>query len=324
MKEDLFRVEQRISKGQSVRLEAVALLAGLPENIPLFHTQRGLRHPMGLYNASVGLVAERLLRVTDIISRPSEVLEFLNAKNNVWADDLAERADALLDALMEHMDDCGNVLKCFVRCRLGGVPAFKKYKKDVAEYRNHIGRIVNYLKHGQGRIRVCVMYSGGSYIPGYYIEGVDHLGALGPHPEIHSDGVTAFSFMRDLRFHVVSMFRVSVELAMAVQAIAKCGDLSRKPYKNTADRMDALTQAIVTLADYPRQVFPDEVANPWPSISKEDGADGTTRIVIEYPSTSERPSRLPGPTYIVTNCRGDGVSRTFRLPYLNANKLGQI
>src|SRR5262245_18275161 len=101
---------------------------------------------------------------------------------------------------MEHMDDCANILKVFY-------PPSTRISTDKTlfgsglskGYRIHIGKLVNHLKHNQGRLRSIIFFNNTDVFPGYFVEGVNAQGALGPADHIHEGGNTAFSFARDLR-----------------------------------------------------------------------------------------------------------------------------
>ncbi len=201
----------------------------------------------------------------------------------------------MLDALMEHMDDCNNVLLAFVppEVKLSRRREFKAYQSDIAEYRKHIGLVVNYIKHQQGRIRPCIAWHERTYLPGYYVEGPDREGVLGPSECIHTNGNTAFSFMRDVRYHLVGIYSVSASLSKAIRDLAGCsGDFShQKPRQGK----DGLTTAVLRVAKYPPVVFEDEVDKPWPHLSVNERDDSLT-VETQYPATKDQPSAIGRPT----------------------------
>lgn len=117
---------------------------------------------------------------------------------------MIERYDTFLDALMEHTEDCENVLRCFFEneSQYKISTHVRNYLGATRKYRKHIGLVVNRIKHNQGRVRLVFLAPDAVLIPGYYVEGLDSNGAVGPSIWIHKDGATAFSFHRDLRYHI--------------------------------------------------------------------------------------------------------------------------
>ena len=127
-------------------------------------------------------------------------------------------------------------------------------------YRRHVGQIVNKIKHDHARLRF-ILYSGNSiYFPGYFLEGIDSEGVLGPDQNVHHKGGTAFSFARDLRLHFVEVYAVSRFLSKAIKGIAMPVDTI------PADAACAWAEEIAThLGNLSKIYYPDEIRkfNPW-------------------------------------------------------------
>lgn len=303
----------------SFELPAASVLATLPDSTPLHHSLHRLRHPLGVYNIAVAATARRLSRVLESLaaewsSDPKQPSH--------WDEAVIEAYDAFLDALMELMDDCDNVLLCFFpdkRAR-NKQAAVKRYRKRVNGYRDHIGLLVNHIKHNQGRVRLISIVPDPDRdlapVHGYFAEAVVD-GVLGPHPGIH-DGNTAFSFNRDLRFHAVNVLVVSAALADAVQELAT-GAFSLPKAPKDLGRNDRLLDVLLRVAGLPRTVFPDEVTKPWPSL-RTGAVERGEVLVAEFPGTDERPERVGG--LVTTRTTGDGTSRSFRMPYMGRPSAG--
>jgi hypothetical protein len=272
-----------IGHNESLRTEATHVLENLDDSSELHYEFRSRRHPLAIYNTSLQFVSSRLLKVLDSLEDKDGISCFLNKQPTTWWEALAESTDAMLDALMEHMDDCNSVLQAFVppEVNLSRRREFKAYQRDVGEYRKHIGLIVNYIKHQQGRIRPCVAWYERTYLPGYYIEGPDSKGVLGPVECIHTNGNTAFSFLRDVRYHLVGIYAVSACLSKAIRDLAGwSGDFTQqKPHQGK----DGLTRAVLRVAKYPSTVFEDEVNKPWPHLGVNAREDSLS-VKIQYPA----------------------------------------
>jgi hypothetical protein len=256
-------------------------------------------------------VAKRILNVLEVLSRTQQEASFLNNKNLSWEVPLLEATDHMLDALMEHLDDCGGIIRSFFPSSED--KRFKKilaeYKKSVEPYRKHIGCIVNYIKHNQGRLRsVCFSWSGGSSI-GYFVEGPISGGGLGPVAEIHPTENTAFSFHRNIPFHICNVFAVGARLAAALHSVNKCIVVADIPVEAEAQKTD-WAKALTLASDLPRMYFPDEINKSIPFVQVKE-----KRTVIEYPSSKAKVHGPPPGSRIGVSYHGDGVTSTFKMPY---------
>jgi hypothetical protein len=218
-----------------------------------------------------------------------------------------EAYDGLLDSLVEHLEDNMRVLLCFFPSLADRAanPAVRRYQATVEVYRDSVGRIVNLIKHSQGRLRFVMGESDGDRALGYYVEGVVSPGVIGPSPIVHSNGRASFSFNRDLRFHLASVVGVSQALAQAVQQI--------HPDTFAGDGRDtgpgALLNPVRLVSRLPVIVFPTEGTLPWPYV----GLDGAGRGVIEFPSTQGGPMALRRPVTVSASFPSDGVTRSYKV-----------
>lgn len=185
----------------------------------LFHNKDyGLRHPLAIYNVSISSVLwrhEMLINCLEDIHR---------LKNNPLSDkvvvaNLIAATDHYLDAVMEHIDDCVNVIKClFPKNRKSErTKECQSFLRGIRSFRDNVAKQVNLIKHNQSRIRLIAFYSDTYVIPGYFIEGVLPNGTIGPHPEIHECSNTAFSYSRVLRLFMCGLFYTSRYLAQVLQ-----------------------------------------------------------------------------------------------------------
>src|SRR5579862_1803056 len=261
----LMLMQYTLKVDDAVCPEAVFALAALSDSIPLFHDKHGSRHPVAIYNTSLSSVGRRLLRMVEHLSDRKGMLSHLATNSPQWSTELIERHDALLDALMEHTEDCDNILVSFFEsaevCKKH--PLVRTYSIAIKKYRKHIGHIVNEIKHKQGRIRLVFLSESSAVCPGYFIEGLDHKGIVGPSPWIHKEGATAFSFNRDLRYHVCNVLEMSRHLATCVWALSGG---KQEVSMEAARKKDEFTRAIEQLALFPVDVFPDETTKAWPEL----------------------------------------------------------
>lgn len=285
--------------------------------LPLFNRDHGLRHPLGIYNVSVGKIEERFKKVL------RELEPFLKVENAEQIKDslvapLLDAQERLLYSLEEHFDDCYSILDCFfpttsVRKKNAQV---KLFVKRLEVYSKFVGEIVNKMKHKNARLRGTILSLGDEVVPGYFLEGVHPDGALGPDPHIHkgSGGLTAFSFFRDLRLHFVSLFATSEYLTKAIDNL---GD------KGSPDARVACAWAAdlgKALASLPGTYYPNEVnlRNPWILYNEEQ--DQRIRLTLSMGEKSPKPRTFahhPGmPSFAVRVLySGDSVTKSFKIPY---------
>ncbi len=303
------RISERFDGVDEAVPRAIRVLENL-HGAPTYQEAHGLRHPLAAYRVSLSTVAQRLLAVLNELMIPSAIGQVPTAITPPNEEHLLEATDHMLDGLMEHMDVCRSIVRCLfspddVRFR----KASSKYRQSVETYRNHIGSVDNYIKHNQGRLRLVSFTWRGGSCHGYYVEGPIGSG-VGPAEEIHGPEGTAFSFNRDVRFHVCNIFGVSDRLAAAICSADPRIDAAHSPAK-VGDSSSDLTRVLGLAAGLPAVFFPDEVKKAVPLVQIDANV-----LTIEYPSTRVRPLGPPFASKITTSVKGDGVTRAFKLPYL--------
>lgn len=294
---------------KGIALPAQVALEALPASLPLFHADYERRHPLAAYNVSISMVSARGKTVCDAVASAFPV--GAGKTNKSAAIGVLEAQDAFLDSLIEHLEDCKGVLLCF--SPKGENPhkaVIEAYERGVQPYRDHVGLLVNHIKHKQGRLCFTEMRSQRVVVPGYWLEQVKAGGEVGPHDQLHRSGHTAFSFFRDLRLHAVQVVAVSTNLARGVEAI------TLQPSNATRASQDpGILSFLQAVSALPAFVFPDEVVDPWPLVSapKHRGRH-SLRIRVECPSAGTPLSFSRGE--FSSTARGDGVTRAFQFPYL--------
>jgi hypothetical protein len=282
--------------------------------IPLYHLDYQLRHPFGIYNVSANRIMSEFEEVTNELTNTKQYDFRSNKLDPDWDKNLLLHLEKLLYALMEHIDDCENIIKCFypIGTKLAQEVNFRAYQSAINLYRTHIGKVVNHLKHNQGRLRSFGMLDNDIVHLGYFVEGLSSDGSLGPAPKIHKRGSTAFSYARDIRYHLYSLYYVSQKLTQTLEAIST-PDKNKVMYKIGDNNID-LEKILYGVINLPFVVFPDELQKDFPSVTLERH-QGQLRLTL---SSNKRPIGLHSgspPIKYVAFYMGDGVSRSFRLPY---------
>lgn len=279
------------------------------DGITTYQEVYGVRHPLAAYNTSLAHVSRRILKTLDALVAARAAPPSSDTNQRGWEEALLEATDHMLDSLMEHLDDCGDIIRSFFPNAESKQyrTVFGEYKRSVEPYRKHIGNVVNYIKHNQGRLRLINVTWPADRCFGYFVEGPDDKGALGPAPSIHKPSNTAFSYNRDIPFHLCNVFSVGARLASALRSIDK-RIVSSQP--GMASPETDLAKALRGASALPRIYFVDEIKKDVPLIRLH--GDG---LAIEYPSVKKARSP-PNGSRISGSFEGDGFTRTFRLPYM--------
>jgi hypothetical protein len=77
---------------------------------PTHHNEYGFRPPAGIYNVSLGEIVGRANEVVEEVTR---VVQHRPFDPQSFEDSLPDKQLLLLHAVMQHMDDCMNLLKCY-------------------------------------------------------------------------------------------------------------------------------------------------------------------------------------------------------------------
>jgi hypothetical protein len=288
-------------------LPAAFSLSGLPSSA-LYFKEHGFRHPLGAYNTSSASVLRSFL---DVLA----TAELFGPEPT--SDQLARVYDPFLDTLQEHHEDCSKILHVFFPKdeRVANSPVAKDFKAATKTYDRHIGAVVNRIKHHQGRLRPISFYGPQFRVNGYFVEAVLADGAIGPWEQIHPDSNSAISLNYDLRRHFFSLLAISTHLADAVSALvgpsSPRNDDSAKP--SSTPNLLTVAERIAALPDW---ILTNESALPWYHVSvSQPRGRAQRRLIAHLGSPHARPRVITQPYSIDTWCSGDGVSRSFKIPY---------
>lgn len=283
----------------------------------LYHANYHLRHPFGIYNVSLNKILSSFEDVLEALSSATQHDLRSNKLDPKWDKNLLYNLEKLLYTLMEHMDDCESILQCFFPqgTKLNRETVVKAYQSSIDSYRTHVGKVVNHLKHKQGRLRTIGMFVADVPHLGYFVEGLADDGSLGPAPNIHSNGSTALSYSRDIRFHLHGMYYVSSKLSQAVETIAPLN--KNNPSYQITDTNARLERIISCIAGLPMIVFPDELRKDFPLFVLDHLPSEGVKMTAYLKRLPHGLRTAPSPAVYITFYKGDGVSRAYRMPYSN-------
>jgi len=314
--------------------EAYNCLRSLPD-IALQHGDHGLRHPLGIYSISLHRVTQAF---QDVLAENDQVYHApLKEDDNIDfnSDPLLKAQQELLDALMAHIDDGYQILKAlYPASRMTKTkpvpfadkwleqakhPTVARFKHLIKPYRDTFAPIVNRMKHEHGRFRALLMrnfdqpQNPQQRIAGYFVEGVDKHGTVGPDIKIHGRD-RAISFHRDLRYHFVHLYMVDHFLSNAiVEAINKTYPVQFKP----SVYFDRPSLEIITIAEsvshLPFLFFFDEVSKPTPTVGLSSDYPGV-ELTLNDTSQIKAASMLKWKVQLTYT--GDSVTKSWILPYM--------
>lgn len=303
------------TKGQ-LRPRATLVLDNLG-NRPLYHSIRGLRHPLGIFNFTFGEVIAKTTKLLDLLENAAQTLPYLDQKRNGWDQELLDATDHFLDAIMQHLDGFKSIIGCFFEdCgSKSAQKVLRSLSREIREYRDHVASIVNSIKHEQRRLSSIFFHNPGLFVVGYFVEGVLPNGAIGPDPKIHHGSNVAISYNRDLPFHFCNIYYTASVLAQHIHTI--CG-VTPKENPSTSNSDEALEKVLKRVAVLPMIFFPDEIRKPVPLIrcNPKLGDDLRVEITLEMPSKRFKARSIPPGCQIRTTWHGDGVAQTFKVPYM--------
>ena len=306
--------------------DVAELLRRLPPEI-LHHSRYPFRHPAAVYQLSLRQLANDFKRVlTDCTALRSDV-----SRADV-AEQLAQSQRILIYSLREHLDDCQMILMCMVDpatvasqgsspdefLRAAGLPERKVFWDSVHNYSDtYLMPLVNKLKHSQGRFRIVRFDCSPSDIRlGFYLEEMDEKEAAQPSVKLHG-GNSAFSYARDIRRNLGSVFRAAGGLHGAVEAFLKRLGRSHLAAPEGAEIIEgAWTEVCRNVAAFDSGVFPQELKDPFVRFSLNDEGKLKIRemekdLLLSFPDGNVRCS---------TQISGDGMTKSYRMPYAFGNK----
>lgn len=298
---------------------ALPALCSLAEigSVTLYNDRLHVRHPLGVYNLSIGRVCQR-------ISRCCAQFEQLNtsASSIVRLQEMGDALEQIVDsvelclyAAAEHVDDAKLIVDSFFptekQCKKSR--QVKEFEGSLKRARDRIAAVANALKHHQARIRlysVDFLHDGHKMcLHGFYVETCNN-GIVGPSPIFHAGVEKVISLPSFLWEITVFLFEASTALRSFFDD-SKIGSI-----KGNDLPCDAFARACIALTRLPNYSF--------------DGAHPFERVTVVIFSDPENDLRMSSPLYgsiklpwteslvheiggYTHQFEGDGVSRSFAL-----------
>ena len=341
----MMNLERKTHRDGNLHPKAFNCLKLLDESFT-YHNDHTQRHPFSIYSRSLQKVMQSFNAVLDEIDQISTAL--FNAEGNLDypLKKLPDLQKELLYALQSHIDDCYWILKVIhpydsnVQEKhpdrwLDKVkhPAYKPFHNAIKDYRESFAPIVNKIKHNGGQLRPIMMYSRGrgivartvdkgiqtfpknARIVGYFLEGMQPNGRIGPDCEIHRDGTTAISLNRDLRYHFANLYRVGDHLRAAIARTVRHFHEKKLPrdvaVNDTGSQYD-IESIAERVSKLPPLFFENEFSKKTPDI-KFHRHNRNADLILEVPGSQYM--TWEGELMIHYETQVDAVCPYYQLPY---------
>ncbi len=339
------KLERKTHRDGNLHPKAFNCLKLLPESFT-YHKDHGKRHPFSIYSLSIQKVMQSFNAVLDEIDQISMALFNADGDLDYPLKNLPDLQKGLLHALQSHIDDCYGILKVIhpynsqvkeksADSWLDKVkhPAYKDFRNAINDYRESFAPIVNKIKHDGGQLRPIMMYSMGrgivartvekgiqtfpknARIVGYFLEGMQPNGRIGPDCEIHPDGISAISLNRDLRYHFANLYRVGDHLRAAIARTVRHFHGIKLPrdvaVNDTASQYD-IESIAERVSKLPPLFFQNEFSKKTPDI-KFHRHNGNADLILEVPGSQYM--TWEGELMTLWEIQVDAVCPEYQLPY---------
>jgi len=341
------KIIRNLQKDYTFDTELYIYLKNIPDSM-LYHSQHGIRHPFAKYNIVSERVFKafdevyethrvntinklKLISIEQMISSEinstllREKERLINYKKD-GISKLYKNYKELLDSLNAFIDNTYLIIKAFyppekvndktdfayLWLKKADSKNYYFYYDKIKSYREHLAPIVNLLKHDESRMGFLENQTEKDNIFGYYIDGIDANGAIGTNLNIHKkykNMDTAFSFNRDLKYHLVNFYFIAHFVKETIQNIVN----TKIPTINTEVEEENNSKIFMIcdkISHLPNLFFIDEYEKKLPQVK----TDTYEEIELVYPASNYSFE------HYTQNCfeyyfSGDGYSKSFRFLY---------
>ncbi len=284
-------------------------------NVERYH----LNMRLGALNEKVDCRTEDAYEIDVIKKRLKEISE----RDREYRNSMITSYVEFLESMMAYLDDTFNILKTIFPITtvkkktksssewvmFADRKLFTTYQKEYQSYRQDLAYIVNSIKHKHGRLRFIVFNANGvGVIPGYFLETVRN-GMVCPDRKIHrvyETMETAFSFHRDIKFHIFNLYRISSGLTNILNLYLKN---QRGSIFEIGPNEDSNIKMWKLVSELPATFFVDEYIKPIPEVQLLDNNKIKLSLGEKHLNSPITDGRISG------DLGGDGVTNQFQLPY---------
>jgi len=278
------------------------LLRSTPDNLAPALSE-GQRPPATIYALSLTRTLRRMDDVLDGLK--AYTLSTQLGVHDGADQNLAASTEELLTQLARHGDDCRSIVSAYFGPEADASRRFASSIKSLTEARELQAR---YLSQHSGRVCLISFMAPSVIISGFFIEGPDAQGRLGPCPVVHGEQNAAFSW--NLFFRKVLIELVSLN-SRVYEAVAGAG--IRENNAITASENTDLIRMAKRVSELPVYVFPDEARGTLPAIAVKRDVQGESATVAA--SSLKKPLLPPGRCTISVSAEAEKLGEGYRVPY---------
>ncbi|QFY43136.1 hypothetical protein F6R98_11310 [Candidatus Methylospira mobilis] len=288
--------------------QVVLTLNGIPDE-KIFHIEHGLMHPVDIFVTTFNDATESASRLT---KRINSIILLKKENEDIRLEEIDDIRVDIFNFLFfsaNFIEACQSIIKSlFEKNSKQAGKAAREFNGLTIEYRAHVSKIINFIKHQHRRIRPITGAWGNKIIVGYYVEGVVAANVIGPDPEVHPDSNSAISLNRDIPYHVVNLYFMCSCLDTIVRKHIKVAQIAQPNLDG--NKIFSLLQEISKI---PLNYFPNEINKSIPLISTHTSP--SDRALLEYPGRKKAENRKPHNMNISLTSIMGVRSRSLKLPY---------
>ncbi len=291
----------------------------------LTNLEHGLRHPLGIFNVSKMRFLNSLNTFLD---------EYENGKN---IKKLNEMHLEIMESFNAFIDDSYHILKCFFHSHelnLNRKFAYEQLKNVIPEILNNyygnikpLGEIYslinNSVKHNHARYNSISIKSIYGKNLGYFIESIDQDGVIVPNMKIHpkfKGKHTGISYNYDIKRVFIYWLKICDYLEAEIRKVLVMKSIAineEVPYdESDLDMYSSLFKLIKKISKLKEYYFIDEYDK---GVSKFEFKEKQIEIVFPAPLEYKRNLFFPQNYEVQVHFSGDGVSKSWVIPYFESN-----
>ncbi|HYF74962.1 MAG TPA: hypothetical protein VD757_00125 [Candidatus Nitrosocosmicus sp.] len=220
-----------------------------------------------------------------------------------------------LYALMEHLDDCDNIISCYIarKSKKEKSEIFKSFKDKIYEdCTEHIRIAVNKMKHQQRKIGIINLKSKNENVLSYFILGPIKEDELGWCPLVYEkrDIPSYFTYRSSIAYHLYNLYKISENLKKILTKINininKFPD--KKPQLDSSNLERKFMIAMLKTERLPRRIHYMDY-----KFQNADIHFLTNRITVFYPQEKNQLLYLAPPINYTYYGKVDGMSPCFNV-----------
>jgi len=277
-----------------------------------FHEARDWRHPLGVYNISIGRVCAKIRKCAERL----EIYWNTPKDSENVRDEIIDALELALYAAAEHVDDVEHIaLTFFSKNKIAHKSRdIINLKNKIKPLRDKIATFANKMKHEHARIRLFEISfkqtKNKISLLGFFFEGFSN-GQLAPHAIIHSGGKTIISitsFLWSILTYVGEISRALEAFLLKINAVNNQCLMHLDPA--------AFREAATRLARLPLYSFDDE--HPFERVRWRLHMDDEMEKCVDsgiYGSILSPWSKSDCGTFgdFALRYEGDGITKSFKI-----------